>query len=172
MYLVFYGNAQAAAPDTQAIEYYNKQLNHYFITTTSVEARVIDHGGAGPGWVRTGRTFRTYPTAQAGTSPVCRFYLPLLFGDSHFYGRGTAECEGTHTKFPGFSYESPAVMYMVLPTLGVCPAGTIPVYRLFDVRPDANHRYLVDRALRDLMVAQGWVAEGDGPDFVVMCAPP
>ena len=25
---------------------------------------------------------------------------------------------------------------------------------------------------RDRMVALGWVAEGDGPDLVVMCAPP
>ena len=27
------------------------------------------------------------------------------------------------------------------------------------------------RALRDAMVAKGWLAEGDGPDLVVMCAP-
>ena len=28
-----------------------------------------------------------------------------------------------------------------------------------------------DRAMRDQMVAKGWLAEGDGPDIVVMCAP-
>lgn len=27
------------------------------------------------------------------------------------------------------------------------------------------------RALRDAMVAQGWLAEGDGRDTVLMCAP-
>ncbi len=58
-----------------------------------------------------------------------------------------------------------------LPTAGVCPAGTQPVYRLFNNRPDANHRYTTDRALRDAMVAKGWVAEGDGPDAVAMCVP-
>jgi hypothetical protein len=31
---------------------------------------------------------------------------------------------------------------------------------------------MTDRALRDEMVAEGWLAEGDGPDLVVMCAPP
>ena len=62
-------------------------------------------------------------------------------------------------------------MQMFLPTAGVCPAGTVPVYRVFDARPDANHRYMTDQALRDQMVAKGWVVEGDGPDHVVMCAP-
>jgi hypothetical protein len=31
--------------------------------------------------------------------------------------------------------------------------------------------YFVNRTLLDSMVAQGWLAEGDGPDLVVMCAP-
>ena len=60
---------------------------------------------------------------------------------------------------------------MILPTAGTCPAGTAPVYRVFSNRPDANHRYTTDRATRDAMVAMGWIAEGDGPDLVVMCAP-
>ena len=45
------------------------------------------------------------------------------------------------------------------------------VYRVFDARPDANHRYTTSRAVRDQMAAMGWTIEGDGPDFVVMCAP-
>jgi hypothetical protein len=28
---------------------------------------------------------------------------------------------------------------------------------------------MTDRAVRDQMVARGWLAEGDGPDLVVMC---
>ena len=28
-----------------------------------------------------------------------------------------------------------------------------------------------DKALRDEMVTKGWLAEGDGPELVVMCAP-
>ena len=45
------------------------------------------------------------------------------------------------------------------------------MYRVFSNRPDANHRYTTSRAIRDQMVAKGWLAEGDGPDLVVMCAP-
>jgi len=36
---------------------------------------------------------------------------------------------------------------------------------------DANHRYIKDKADLAVMVARGWLAEGDGPDLVVMCAP-
>jgi len=53
----------------------------------------------------------------------------------------------------------------------VIAANTINVYRVFSNRSDANHRYMTDRAVRDDMVSKGWLAEGDGPDFVVMCAP-
>jgi hypothetical protein len=45
------------------------------------------------------------------------------------------------------------------------------VYRVFSNRADANHRYTTDRATRERMVAAGWIAEGDGPDAVAMCAP-
>jgi hypothetical protein len=45
------------------------------------------------------------------------------------------------------------------------------VYRVFSNRPDANHRYMVDRTVREQMAARGWLVEGDGPDAVVMCAP-
>ena len=54
---------------------------------------------------------------------------------------------------------------------GACAQGTAPVYRVFSNRGDANHRYTTDRAVRADMVGRGWLAEGDGPDLVVMCAP-
>ncbi|MEP7183948.1 MAG: hypothetical protein ABI886_17355 [Betaproteobacteria bacterium] len=154
----------------QVVEYYWATRDHYFISSNPAEIAALDAAPPG-GWGRTGKTFKTLPTAQAGTSPVCRFYVPPQFGDSHFYGRGTAECEGTHARHPEFVYESPAVMYMYLPALGVCGSGTVPVYRAFDNRGDVNHRYTTDRGVRDQMVALGWLAEGDGPDLVVMCAP-
>ena len=44
-------------------------------------------------------------------------------------------------------------------------------YRVWDARADTNHRYTTSRTIRDQMVAMGWVAEGYGPDSVIMCAP-
>jgi mRNA degradation ribonuclease J1/J2 len=53
----------------------------------------------------------------------------------------------------------------------VCPANTTEVYRVFNNRTDANHRYVTDKILEAEMVASGWIAEGDGAHLVEMCAP-
>ncbi len=153
------------------VEFYNASLDHYFMTRVADEIAKLDAGTVIRGWTRTGETLKTYATAQAGTSPVCRYYIPPALGDSHFFGRSTVECAATAQKNPAFVLEDPAFMQMFLPTAGVCPPNSTEVYRVFDNRPDANHRYMTDKALRDRMVAKGWVAEGDGPNMVVMCAP-
>ena len=62
-------------------------------------------------------------------------------------------------------------MQMFLPNQGACPANTAPIYRVYSNRANINHRYVADSATRDQMVARGWLAEGDGSDRVVMCAP-
>ena len=154
------------------MEFYNASLDHYFLSHVAQEISDLDTG-VHAGWARTGQSFRVFTAANAQTSPVCRFYIPPAKGDSHFYGRGVQECAETGQKNPTFVNEDPQFFHVILPAAGVCPAGTIPVYRVFDNRADANHRYMVDRNIRDLMVSQQhWIAEGDGPDLVVMCVPP
>ena len=153
------------------VEYYHAGLDHYFITWMPNEIAILDVGTQIRGWSRTGHSFKTYTNPQAGTSPVCRYYIPPGLGDSHFFGRGTVECDATGQKNPSFVLEDPAFMQMYLPNGGICQAATTPIYRVFSNRSDANHRYMTDRAVRDQMVAKGWLAEGDGPDLVVMCAP-
>lgn len=154
-----------------AVEFYHQGLDHYFLTHVAGEIDKLDAGVAIKGWIRTGQSFNVYQPGTAGTSPVCRFYIPPTDGDSHFYGRGTDECVATGAAHPTFVNEDPEFFKMVLPAAGVCPAGTRNVYRTFSNRPDANHRYLVDRTIRDAMTAKNWLAEGDGPDLVVMCSP-
>jgi hypothetical protein len=128
---------------------------------------------ADDGWARTGQSFHAYAVPTAGASPVCRFYIPPLYGDSHFYSASPLECAAVHAHYPAFEYESPSVFYIVVPdpNTGACPAGTIPVYRLYDNRADTNHRYTTSRTIRDQMVAAGWVPEGYGADPVIMCSP-
>jgi hypothetical protein len=167
-----YSGRTAGVATVDVVEFYNPTFDHYFITWVANEIAILDAGMKSPGWVRTGKHFPVYPQAQPGASPICRFYIPPDKGNSHFFGRGEVECASTAQKNPTFVNEDPAFMYMILPTNGVCPANTtIPVYRVFSNRPDANHRYMIDPAVRDQMVAEGWLAEGDGPDLVVMCAP-
>ncbi len=160
----------AGGTPVTVVEFYNQSLDHYFITWVADEITKLDTGEF-KGWARTGQSFKAYADAQAGTAAVCRIYIPPDKGDGHFFGRDTNECVGTMTKNPTFVLESSTFLYLFPPDLGNCGAGQVPVYRVFSNRADANHRYTTDRATRDIMVGQGWIAEGDGPDTVVMCAP-
>ena len=155
------------------VEYYWATRDHYFITAAPAEIAALDAAPPG-GWARTGKTFYGYLGPVAGASPVCRFYLPPAAGDSHFYSASPAECAAVQIKFPTFVYEAPNVFFIALPdaTSGACQAGMLPVYRLWNNRVDGNHRYTTDPAIRDQMLARGYVPEGYGPDSVIMCAAP
>lgn len=163
--------AGAATATVQVVEYYNAELDHYFITWIAAEIANLDAGITPSRWTRTGRVFKAFANPQAGTSQVCRFYIPPSDGNSHFFGRGVAECRATQSAQPEFVLEDPEYMHVLLPAAGNCPASSQPVYRMFNNRADANHRYTIDRGVRDEMVGKGWIAEGDGPDHVVMCIP-
>ncbi|MFO1304146.1 MAG: M36 family metallopeptidase [Burkholderiales bacterium] len=165
-----YSKTAGSGNKVLAIEYYNAGFDHYFITWVPAEIKNLDTGVA-KGWTRTGQSFNVYSDAPAGTAAVCRIYIPPGKGDGHFFGRDTNECAGTMSKNPTFILESPDFFHLVPPSAGTCASGTVPVYRVFSNRADANHRYTTSRATRDQMVAKGWVAEGDGADIVVMCAP-
>ncbi len=154
------------------IEYYHAGLDHYFVSALAADIDALDSGKF-KGWARTGKSFNAFVTAQPGANPVCRFYLPPAVGDSHFFSASPDECAEVLAKFPGFTYESAAAMYEFLPDTitGACPPNAIPVYRAWNQRIDSNHRYTVERLVRDQMVAKGYVREGYGPEGVAMCAP-
>ncbi|MET0441540.1 MAG: hypothetical protein ABW071_06105, partial [Casimicrobiaceae bacterium] len=138
--------ARAAIPESEqavAVEFYHAALDHYFITANPAEISDLDTG-VHIGWARTGYRFAvmkggsTYP----GTTPVCRFYSFTL--DTHFYSAKPAECEDVKVKFPQtWTFESSEVFraFLVDPASGACPADTQAVYRLYNNRSDANHRY-------------------------------
>jgi uncharacterized delta-60 repeat protein len=170
----FSGSAPPAREFTIAgeivAEYYASSLDHYFVTWLPEEIAALEAEDI-PGWTHTGKTFKVYSASEAGTSPVCRFYIPPAFGNSHFLGLGEAECDRTRESYPAFILEAAQFMYVYPPAQGVCPSQTTPVYRVFDNRPDVNHRYVTEKSVRDEMLADGWVAEGAGPDAVALCAP-
>ena len=155
---------------TTVAEFYNGTLDHYFITADPAEAAAIDSGAAGPGWGRTGQTFKS-----GGPNRVCRFYgspginpaTGLRRGpNSHFYTIDSGEC-GAVKGDAGWHFESYDFNGWPLAN-GVCPAGTQPVRRLYNGRyaqNDSNHRYVTTDALYTQMTAQGWSGEG-----TVFCA--
>jgi hypothetical protein len=164
-----------------AVEYYNAELDHYFVTLNPAEAGDLD-AGVHAGWIRTSGGFQVYgaaATAPPGFVPVCRFYIPPAHGDSHFFTASADECAqvqgkiGNDPNYSGYVLESPNAFYAALPdaTSGACPASTTPVYRLWNQRADSNHRYVTDPLVKAQMIASGYVAEGYGPDAVAMCAP-
>ena len=170
--------ARAATPTDgrTAIEFHRASVDHYFVSSDPVEVAALD-AGVFAGWARTGETFGVLPAGNRGVaraSPVCRYYgRPEAGIDSHFYSASPAECAAVAALYGNeWQLESPEVFVVALPdpSSGACPAGTLPVYRVFNARRDANHRYVTSLAARATMLASGWIAEGDGPDAVVMCA--
>ena len=128
-------------------------IGHFFLTAVPEEAASIDAGGSGPGWTRTGRTFRAWniqANAPGNAVPVCRFYAAQP--NSHFFTPIAAECQSLKDLNPtndaslGWRFEGIA-FYAVVPQNGSCPGGYYPVYRSYNNRfnpnpalNDGNHR--------------------------------
>jgi hypothetical protein len=160
-----------------AIEYYLAREDHYFMTADTNEINLLDNGRF-PGWVRTGQSIGVFPPGavpSGNPTPVCRFYgLPQAGLDSHFYSASPAECERVIDRFPSaWVLESSNVFmaYLPNPADGSCPANTLPVYRMYNNRPDVDHRYTTSLTIRAQITNAGWIAEGYGPNTVAMCAP-
>ncbi|CAG0992195.1 hypothetical protein BURK1_02330 [Burkholderiales bacterium] len=160
-----------------AIEFHRASADHSFVSSDAAEIAALD-AGVFAGWTRTGESFGVEPAGTrsgAQRTPVCRFYgRPEAGLDSHFFSASPAECRQVIDRYGAdWQLESPEVFVVALPDAasGACPTGTVPLYRVFNGRRDANHRYTVSPALRARMVAAGGIAEGYGPDAVAMCAP-
>jgi hypothetical protein len=155
------------------VEYYRAAAGHYFMTADGTEIDALD-SGVFPGWVRTGQAFGAYPPSDASHTPVCRFYgRPEAGLDSHFYSASLSECQSVIARFSNaWVYESGDVFTIDAPDPvdGACAPTGLPVYRLYNNRPDANHRYTTSLAVRSQMMNAGWIAEGYGTLSVAMCA--
>lgn len=158
--------------EVQSIEFYHAALDHYFVASNAQEISDLDTG-VHAGWTRTGYVFNVWDGSSIGINPVCRYYIPPGYGDSHFFSGSLQECTDTGSKFPQLVDESSAAFYIALPDqgTGVCAGTGVPVYRLWNGRVDSNHRYTTSTTVKALMITRGYIAEGYGPDQVAMCAP-
>lgn len=169
--------AQAiTTPADTVVEYYNPDLEHYFITAGAGEQSFIDSGGVGR-WLRTGVSFKS-----GGSAQVCRFYgngtkdpaTGNQYGpNSHFYTADPGECDALKKQFSAsaksWSFES--LDFRTTPSSGgTCPAALVPIYRAYNngfvKGEDSNHRITADQAAYQQLLTLGWNGEG-----VVMCAP-
>jgi len=170
------GGGSAPAGTTPVIEYYRSDLDHYFITADPAEAAWID-ANLGGIFKRTGLYFYAWldpSKAPADSQSVCRFYAnATVLINSHYYSANFDECLAVLLTWPGiWELETASAFYIQVPDAnGVCPAETLPVYRFFNNRRDANHRYSVDLSVRRGMGNRAWVAEGAGNAAVAFCSP-
>jgi hypothetical protein len=178
---VFQAFTDGSGP-VDVVEYYNAQLDHYFMTASAGDTDILDRGVIS-GWVRTGETFQAFLTQASGGSlvyPVCRFYIPPEHGNSHFFSVLASDCAALiaaaadpahYPDFSGYVEESSAAFFVPLPDAGGnCPIWAMPVFRLWNHRVDSNHRYTTDRAIVAQMQARNYVLEGSPPNYAVMCA--
>jgi probable HAF family extracellular repeat protein len=161
----------APAGKVRAVEYYHAAFDHYFLTTIDEEITKLDDGTFA-GWTRTGSGIDMDIGVPAGTVPVCRFFSASFAPkSSHFYTPVADECT-TVKQNPVWTLEG-EVFSVTLPAAnGGCPAGRVPVYRLYnDGQGGApNHRYTTNLTIRATMIDRGWVPEGLGALGVIMCA--
>ena len=148
------------------VEFYNTNLDNYFITADTNEAVAIDGGSAGLGWSRTGNTFDS-----GGPTSVCRFYGSMSPGpNSHFYTADAGECDylkqlATTTPDTEKRWNFESLDFLTtLPTVtginGACQSGTTPIYRAYNNGwnrgIDSNHRITTSLTAIQQVVVRGW----------------
>lgn len=166
--------AHPAGKPQVVVEFYNAALAHYFDTISQGEIDALDRGQFA-GWARSTGAFVAWPSAAdapPGAVPVCRLWSARY--TTHFYSADPAECDSAVANWPDvWVLETREAFYVFTPdkVTGACPPGFQPMYRMYNNRPDPNHRYITDKSLRDRMTGAGWRAEGYGPDAVMLCVP-
>ena len=169
------GSFGGGTPSTVvAVEYYYAAWNFYFVTAIPAEIAALDGGAFGGVWQRTGQQFNVYSTANApaGATTVWRFFSTSYSPkSSHFYTGIVAEYNALLTN-PNWQLEGPVFNTPMPAADGTCPAGSIPIYRVFNngLDPAPNHRFTTDPNVRAQMIAAGWAPEGFGIG-VVFCSP-
>ncbi|MEP6942006.1 MAG: S8 family peptidase [Betaproteobacteria bacterium] len=174
------GSASAPPGTVAVIEYYRADKDHYLMTSNPAEIAAFDAKAALPTWPwqRTGQLFYAWATpasAPPGTplTGVCRFYSPLPLVDSNIFTAVPSECAFVIANWAGYwNLESLAAFYIILPDgAGNCIGGTVPVYRFFNNRNDANMRHTRDLTVRREMLNKLWAPNGFGPNNVAFCSP-
>jgi hypothetical protein len=164
-----------AGTETQVVEFWNSILDHYFVAAGPGEIDGIDRGAAGPGWTRTGQSFKAWltlpPAGFVNAGPACRFYgRPAGGPNSHFFTASVSECELVKRPGSGWFYEGVGFYIQPVGNPRVCPSGYLSVNRAYNNRAaqnDSNHRFTTSDSTLAEMGRKGWVMEG-----TVMCARP
>jgi len=157
-----------------AVEYFYYLWGFYFVTADPTEIAALDNGAFDNVWARTGETFHVWRASTVpGAAGTCRFFSDTFAPRStHFYTPFPAECSALRAN-PAWADEGIA-FYVALPDeQGLCPTGTIPLYRAYNngIGGAPNHRFTTNFATLQQMIAAGWSFEGNGNSHIFACVP-
>ncbi len=158
-------STHAAPPDIQVVEYFHRSSNHYFMTGSSDEQRLLDTAAASGQFARTGRSFSAWSTSATGrpaeSVAVARFFSPALA--SHVFTANVNDiaalrAQSANAAGAGFVDEGTA-FFAMQPEDKRCATGLKAIYRAYNNRPDGNHRYSNDVSVQAAMVSSGFLNE-------------
>lgn len=170
----YFGGAVEVKSLVTVTEFYQPDLDHYFMTARSEDVALLDSGTFGR-WDRTSQRFRAWstPDAAAGVRPVCRFWAAK--NGAHYFTIDAAECEqikalekqgkaeaaASKAVYTGFQYEGTA-FYAVAPVEGRCPASLSAVSRFsrLDAKSGAMDYRFTSSFEQYAAMAASWKHEG------------
>ncbi len=160
------------------VEYYISALDYYFLTGRDTDQATLDALAAV--FSRTGQQIRLYAAPNVDTLPLERHYFDKVARGgtrgSHFFTALPSDqivltsLNPSNQPLATKPYLEGVEGYAIPKTAaGICPAGTLPIYRAFKGPPryvdDGNHRFSTSLAQHQDMVNRlGWTDEG-----VVFC---
>jgi hypothetical protein len=158
------------------VEYYRKDLDHYYYTADLNEILFIDSNPNAAN-KRTGFFFFAWVDpayAPPGAQPVCKFFGSRSeYIDSFYYTSDPAECAFVAATWPGTWTLVSSAAFWVMPVAadGSCPAGSIATFRFDNNRRDFNQRHTIDLSVRRAMINRSWPPSGKGKNGVGFCTP-
>ena len=153
----------------EAVEYHHAGLDHYFYTTSSLEAAGLDGDVHAKGWRRTGLAFAVllWPGCQMDRPEqgIYRFFgKPGVGPSSHVFTVDRRECRIVDRSGAWIFEDSPFWATPANARGGCTNPDEGPLHRLWKPFGESNHRFTTELAVVDEMKAKGWIHEG-----VAMC---
>jgi hypothetical protein len=166
----YYGEVRSGPyPNARpVVEYYNSQLQRYFLTINPEEQAFLDADPLGWGYARTSYYFWGWQRpedAPPTANEVCRFYSPI--NQTHFYTFAGFECDLLDHD-PVTWIDEEANRFLLVPgtkppdfdgPYSSCPFGSVAIDRYWNGGVGGtNHRYI--QRGDSAAVGSNWISEG------------
>ena len=158
-------------------EFYNSSFDYYFLTGRETDKAALD-AAASAGWSRTSSEIKVFAIPTVDNVPLERHFFAEVAQagtrGSHFFTASPSDARlltglnPTNQSLKAKPFLEGVEGYVIPQANGACPDSSTPIYRLFKAAPrfidQANHRFATTQAIRQQMIALGWLDEG-----VVFC---